>query len=374
MDVEELCQSIQAKVKSFEQRELSQMRQGAVLQRKLDDKVKEVEALRKQRGAEQEQAVRRLEEQRQVKTSANEDKFLEETQALQTDLQQRMEASRDRLAALDCSAVESQARRRKLEADISYWRESGQLLNAYDENPGRGAQAAAGDPGSGEEVAVLSAECDQVVAEMEALRCSCESLSDQLSEVQRFATSARSEEMRLRGRSAELEATIARAESGARQAQERAAASCQKEQALLADTQAIRARMEQEQRRIAGQSSPGASPEEVSYLRRKAEEQQRQMEKLQLERTRLQEALRRHADLPHREAAGAAKDVAVGEQADPFSEMVSWFAMLLFKSVLVRRFFCVHLAVLYSWLLFLLWWMSSGESLMPEPSTPLTGG
>lgn len=362
-DIEEMCRSIQARVRAFEQRELSQMRQGAILQRKLDTAEKELQEAERRRRSEDEEAVRRREEQRREQSSASEEKFLEETKALEAELHRGMEASRKREEELERSAREAQTKRRKLEADIAYWRHSGQLLlrESEAESPDGGARDTTTEAVGDEETQRLSAECEQMAAEIEAVQGSCQAMSEQLNEVQRLASSSRLEDTRLQARGAELEAAIARAESNARQAQERAVAAQQQEQALLAEIEAMQARIEQEARTSSHHVVSGASPEEVNHLKRKLADHQRTMDKLQLERTRLQEALRRHADLPHREAAGAGKELAVGGDADPFSEFVSWLAMLLFKSVLVRRFFCVHLGVLYSWILFLLWWMSTSS-------------
>lgn len=357
-DVEEMCRTIQARIRSMEQRELSQMRQGGILQRKVEALEKELLEVQRQREAQEEEASRRLEVEKKAQSSVSEGRFREEANALEAELEQFMNAAKAREEELDRNAREAQAKRRQVESDIAYWRHSGQVMLRENEKAERTAAAAVEAQEAEDEAAVVSAECEQITAEMTALHLSCESLFEQLSDMQRLATSAKMEETTLLGKISELEATVARAETGVKQAQERAAAARQQEEVLMAEVVAIQARGDQETR-IASQSAPGTNPEELNYLRRKLAEHQAQVDKLQLETQRLQDALKRHANLPHKEPAGASKDAAVGSDADPFSEMVSWFSMLLFKSVLVRRFFCVHLVVLYSWMLFLLWWMSS---------------
>merc|ERR1711972_195777 len=86
--------------------------------------------------------------------------------------------------------------------------------------------------------------------------------------------------------------------------------------------------------------------EEMRYLRRKVEERQKELDALQQERARLQGMLQRHTDIEaqHGDAGGAFGATETGNGPwKPLDEPMSRLVMLLFKSIFVRRFFCVHL-------------------------------
>merc|ERR1712232_625451 len=85
---------------------------------------------------------------------------------------------------------------------------------------------------------------------------------------------------------------------------------------------------------------------------------QRELTALRSQNSRLRASLAHHEDREGQKAATSATTTnttlqsGVAKPLDAFDEFADWASMMLFKSLLVRRFFCVHLAVLYSWLLF----------------------
>merc|ERR1712039_693963 len=136
------------------------------------------------------------------------------------------------------------------------------------------------------------------------------------------------------------------------------------EQELQASAAAVAAKMErqvQAVRQTSQASRPDGSGEETSYLHRRLEERKQEVAALMQENTRLHSALQRHTSSDSQHEGSSASSSSSGRRGPCFTldEPVTRFAMLLFKSNFVRRAFCVHLVILYSWLIFLLWYMSA---------------
>jgi len=170
-----------------------------------------------------------------------------------------------------------------------------------------------------------------------------------------MADAARAEEARQLQKTQALEAAVQKAEAAALEARNRASLEWQREQALKDEARALEAQMQQERQQVAQQVSAGAG-EEVTYLKRKKQERERELEQLQQEQTRLKAVLHRHTG-PREAQSNLRAEAGVSGTFAAFDNTVSHIVNQLFKSILVRRFFCVHLVVLYGWLFFLLWWM-----------------
>lgn len=263
-----------------------------------------------------------------------------------------MEAASRRECELERAIREAQERHQRVEVDLTFWHRSGQELLRCAQDDGNAAA----------EAATESNRCiEQRAAEIEVLRRSCEDLEARLPEVQKIADATRLQEEQLRRRSEQLEGAVSRAETAAASARNRAADLLQQEVALCGERDAFAARVQQEveaARRVV-QAADGDG-DEARYMKRRIQDKEREVCALEVEHSRLHTALQRHAGLE----GGNHIDPGMLEVVErgpcgPFDEIASWVAMQLFKSVLVRRAFCVHLAVLYSWILFLLWWMSN---------------
>lgn len=365
-DEEQLCQVLQAHARTLEQRELSQMRQGAVLQRKLDTAEQQLRELRQKRQVRREDAARRQQERQQAQTSETTRRSIQAARTLEAELNQRLEAAGQRAKELERSVEAAHSRHCQLEKDLSFWRSCGQQLLRRGQGGTPEAEGRATAAAASAEVAELRAKAVRLSAEAEALRQSCVDLSAQLPEVQRIADAARLQEAQLRSQNDALAETMAGIEAAAAKSREQAAAALRQEQVVHGETEALKARLDQERcAALQAAQQAGSSGEELAYLRKKLQERQQQVAALQLRGSQLQGMLQRHTGLEcqHSDTGGGVSmsEGGSGGLCRPLDEPASWFAMLLFKSIFVRRAFCVHLALLYSWLFFLLWYMSSRE-------------
>jgi len=90
------------------------------------------------------------------------------------------------------------------------------------------------------------------------------------------------------------------------------------------------------------------------------EERKKQVASQQQERQRTWTALQTHAGLAaFQKSNAAASDGLEDGILGTVDSQVSKIITLLFKSVFARRIFIAHIMLLHSWLLFLLWWMST---------------
>eukprot|EP00927_Polykrikos_kofoidii_P085153 TRINITY_DN9179_c0_g1_i1.p1 TRINITY_DN9179_c0_g1~~TRINITY_DN9179_c0_g1_i1.p1 ORF type:complete len:420 (+),score=111.85 TRINITY_DN9179_c0_g1_i1:167-1426(+) len=407
-EVEELCASLQAKTRSLEQREMSQMRQHTILQRKVDAAEQSCRECEQQRTQARDAARKRRKEPlgasgnaggggcadtpgfSDVARPAVADKAA--AQQLETELQKRLEEMAKEVAALEREVQAARSNRRQLEAMLSLDRRYAKELSAmqgdmtapvsiFEEvassdivaaDAAIDAKVAAAEERARDKKAMSS----QLAKQTAALRDNCDAMRERLAEVERMAENTRFQEQQLRSRNDELAAHCTAAET---RAAETVARRAEEERRLVA----FREGLEHAQAEVArlqapavsfavqgpatgaerdvetgnGASSGGADRrEELSYLRRKVEEREGTLCNLRSKNASLQAALRRHAST---EGAHRKKDEDVGDSlCGKFDETVSWMVMLLFKSILVRRFFIVHLALLYTWLFFILWWLS----------------
>lgn len=309
-----------------------------------------------------EAASQRASERRHAASSEGVRRCKEAARELEAELQDRWAASERRREELEDSLNDARARRQQLEKDLEFWRICGQELlrcahlEATVEVHSRAAVEA--------RVAELQTRSLQLQAEIEALQRSCQVLEARVPEVTRLTDSLRTEELQLRLRNADLEAAITVAESSAATARQRAAVDRQRELTLhdeIGELSAERERVVATQKDCVVATGGG---EELTYLTRKLQDRERDFGVLQRERERLQGLLGRYTGLDTQTSdPGSTGTLNSSEDGGgtlgPLSEVASWMAMALFKSALVRRAFCMHLAVLYSWLMFLLWYMSS---------------
>eukprot|EP00747_Dinoflagellata_sp_TGD_P166895 gnl/TRDRNA2_/TRDRNA2_190420_c0_seq1.p1 gnl/TRDRNA2_/TRDRNA2_190420_c0~~gnl/TRDRNA2_/TRDRNA2_190420_c0_seq1.p1 ORF type:complete len:377 (+),score=113.33 gnl/TRDRNA2_/TRDRNA2_190420_c0_seq1:63-1193(+) len=363
-DEEALCQVLQAHVRTLEQQELSQMRQGAILQRKFD------QAMEQRKSAQVQQELRRKEhaklrdERLRARDSEGNRDRSDAANALEAELQGRLEASSRTTMALEKQVREVQAERREVQEDLCFWRRCAQLLLAQQE----GSVAASEESRPDGQSAGLRIEAERLVTEDNALRRTCENLEVRLAEVDKIARAARSQELQLRMRNEKLASEVARAEAAAQEARTTAAAEWQKEQAARGEIEELEARLARSLQECselpAGNAAVSDSlsdgrAEELAYLRRKKTDKEQEVKQMQQQQSQLKAALQRHTGF---EVSQQAPELEQGSEGDTLlgalDEPVSRGVMMLFKSILVRRLFCVHLCVLYAWVLFLLWWMS----------------
>lgn len=359
-DAEALISVLQAHAKTLEQREIAQMRQGAILSRKLEAAEKELLEVRKehqQRLAElqqqqlEKQKAETVERARQRRASAKE---------LEHDLQQQLMSSIKREKQMEKEVRKALDEQSSIEADIRFWRCSSEELHrtfGLTSSPSRRASA-----GSSERLEGLQKDKAKLFAEFEAMKKTWEQLRQRRDEVDPSIPGYREEERRLSAQTEHLAAAVASAQQDAALALEQAAALSKEEAKTRKEVEALKAKS-------AAQDLADRSPDEVEegvghdnqelvYWNRKVEDKEHEVAALRRERDRLEGALSRHEG-PGSPSPSVRRDleVPVGK-CGAFDETVAWLATILFKSNLVRRAFCVHMAVLYCWLLFLLWWLS----------------
>ncbi|CAK9100992.1 unnamed protein product [Durusdinium trenchii] len=96
----------------------------------------------------------------------------------------------------------------------------------------------------------------------------------------------------------------------------------------------------------------GFGEEEIEYWRRKMQEKTAEVDRLGHEQKRLKALLLRSGSTDVAEYLST-------RGCGMLDETIGWFATSLFKSAFIRRAFCLHLFVLYTWIIFLLWWIST---------------
>jgi hypothetical protein len=357
-DEEELCRVLQAHARTLEQREMSQMRQGAILQKKLDTVEQQLRELRQRQEVDREEAARALRNKQQAQSTESDQRVKEAARVLEMELQQSLESSQREAKDVERNLKATLARRNQLQSDLDYWRRCAQELL----QEGSREQASAKET---DEVAArvqeLRQHSTQMSSEVDNLRRSCNGFGDQISELEKIADATRVEEVQVQQRNQALRASIGELEVETSRTRARAAAELRREQALRDDIASLGVQLLREQEAYAQHAASGSS-EEVAYLRRKVEEKEKEAGQLQQEQSRLQAALQRHAGPAIHQRQEPGLDSDFSGACGAFDETVSRFVTLLFKSICVRRLFCGHLLVLYSWLFFLLWWMSGGAN------------
>jgi len=380
---EESIAKLQAQARALEQREISQMRQGAMLQRKYDAASEQLRERQKSREAvqqksklildERRQESERLQrERRQVQTSERDRRCKKAKDALEMELHGRLEVAGKNVAALERGIRSARTRRREFQTDLAYWRGCAQALLHDDAPSNRSTPPDAAVPATAEgRAAEVTERSEQLVSKTEALKQSRCSLDVRLVEVREMARTARSREVKLHAQNETLATAVSRAEASTTRAREEVAAERRREQeALLEAERADRA--EQADRDLHELSPDADASVQTDHLRRKVAEQETRIRAIRTEQARLQAAVQRHAGVETKPNSDVLESVEPN-RCRAFDEFVSWVSTLLFRSILVRRFFCIHLVVLYSWLLFLLWYMGSMEhALAPGSSAFLT--
>jgi len=274
----------------------------------------------------------------------------------------------------------AQGKRGNLQTELDFWRRCGhELLQDSEREQSLAEDTAA----SADRVKELRNDSSRLASEVAALRRSCSGLEKQIEEVEKIAHASVLEEAQVQQRCQALKLSIADVEAVASKSQEQAVAELQQEQirfqilamrsrlsnwclltqALRSEAVALEEQLLRDKQALA-QRETSASIEEVTYLRRKFQEREKEVAQLQQEHNRLQSALHRHAGpaIQQREEPGLDSNYSGSWGA--FDETVSKGVTMLFKSIFVRRLFCGHLFLLYSWLFFLLWWMSGGAITM----------
>eukprot|EP00450_Noctiluca_scintillans_P023315 CAMPEP_0194532662 /NCGR_PEP_ID=MMETSP0253-20130528/70284_1 /TAXON_ID=2966 /ORGANISM="Noctiluca scintillans" /LENGTH=428 /DNA_ID=CAMNT_0039378133 /DNA_START=118 /DNA_END=1405 /DNA_ORIENTATION=- len=346
-----------AAARVLEQRELSQMRHHAILQRRLDATQEECRKLRQQH------EQRRLQQSSEVSRRSQ-----EEVSLLQVGLSKRLAESESRANALEHEVSEERARYVDLQNSISLWRDCAQKLVRLDQDANHATEPVVSHPEVSVRAAQFHAQCQEVAAETEVLRRSCGDFKDQFIEIEKLAVTARAQDDRLRRSNAELEKAIDRVEACALHTQREVASLKRRQEEVVAQTDVLRQRTDGEMRAMsfAGEVS---CVEEVTYLRRKVQDNRHNVDDLMRERGRLNAALIRHTpDTAPGAVPGLDDDRGCWGALDT---QVSRMVTLLFKSVFARRLFCVHMLILYNWLVFVLWWMATIDE-APQVSDEVT--
>merc|ERR1719311_1009416 len=102
----------------MEQREMSQMRQGAILQRKLDATEQQLREVRQRRDLHREEADRARLKKQQAEDLESDQRCKETARVLETELQQRLEVARHEAQTLEKSVRSAQAHRIQLQSDV----------------------------------------------------------------------------------------------------------------------------------------------------------------------------------------------------------------------------------------------------------------
>jgi len=264
----------------------------------------------------------------------------------------------------------ARAPRVRLESDTDWWRICAQELLASDPAASSSISSPPGtaaDTSDGPSVKI-QADTARLVAQAVSLRTTCADLHARLPEVERVAAVAQQELDELQQSNQELARSSAHAEASSAEATQCTQNHLSSKASLLEEASSQRVALTNSIRVTAGVPVRAISVDdgtENKRLQRKVEEKQRELTALRSQNSRLRASLAHHEDLEGQKAATSATTTnttlqsGVAKPLDAFDEFADWASMMLFKSLLVRRFFCVHLAVLYSWLLFLLWWLSS---------------
>lgn len=361
-DEDEVCEMLQGHVRSLEQREMSQMRQGAILQRKVDSAEESLRQARLERRRASEKAKRHNQERAAARSKTGKQRSDVAARTLEAELSDRLGATNRRREACDKSVKAAQLERGKLNSDLSFWRRCARELMR--ESKKLAEQSAPHvEPQGVETVVELESRSKHLATQANSLRESCAVTGASLAEIEKIAEAAQQEERQLRTRNADLGAAADAAKAETARIRLEAEAEAQRQRKTQTEIADLQAQVDREKGLAisSGVGLPAArDSEELAYLQRKVEEREREVAHLRQEKGRLSNAVQRHAGLD----VGSSKvdkyglDSVVGGRCGALDDTVSKLVTLLFKSILMRRFFTVHLVVLYSWILFLLWWMS----------------
>jgi len=301
-------EELKAQIRSLEQHELSQMRQGAILQ----CKVEEAEMRHKE-------LQRDLEARRaQVLQDQQEEEMRREQEAmvhLEENLQKRLEELRVRELEVEQSMRSEQQRKTYLEEEVHYWRSCGQALVK------RAGGETAPPVERNKETSKHEAE---LTMEIQAMEVQGSELRLRIKEMERMVAMSRAQEVDLMTKNQTLQQSLALAQQAFAASQAKAASL----QVELQKVEAVKPAVSPEA------VEEGLSHEEVEYWRRKKQEKTLEVDRLSREQQRLKALLLR---------SGATTDVSEylsTRGCGTLDETISWFATSLFKSAFIRRAFC----------------------------------
>lgn len=299
-------EELKAEIRRLEQQQLAQMRQGAILQSKLE------EAQRQQRELQQDLKARYA----QVLKDQQEEQMRREQEAmarLEEDLQKRLEELRTREVELEKSLRSEQTRKNDLDDEVHYWRSCGHALLKRT---------------GGQETEVLEEAAKKEIdlqVEMKALEAQGSELRSRIKEVERMVALGRAQEVELVTKNQGLLHCVALAQQKQVASQTKAASL----QVELQKVEAVKTAVSPEA------IEEGSGQEEVEYWRRKKQDKALEVERLSHEERRLKALLLRSG-------AADVTEYLSTRGCGMLDESISWFATSLFKSAFIRRAFCVH--------------------------------
>eukprot|EP00439_Symbiodinium_sp_Y106_P038412 s484_g4.t1 len=234
----EMAAALQAQIRNLEQAELSQMRQGAQLQLRLEAAQRQLQELAKA-----------AEAQRQAQVEYLQAEEAEAVRSLQGELQLQLEALLRREKEAEALQRKEAARNQRLDEEVRYWKNCGLILR----------RKQAGDL----EVPRESEAGPQVAMEIEALRAQARELRMQIKEMERLAASGRAQEVDLIAKNQTMAHSISMAEAAAKASREKATS-------LRAELQ--EAKLSEDLPQVSGSLRPeeveeGLGVEEVEYWR-----------------------------------------------------------------------------------------------------------
>lgn len=348
---EALCIQLQGRVKEMEQHEIGQMRQAAILQRKVEEAEKGLRELTHQLRAEQESlqegAEKQLKEQLDAKTSSKEEK----RRAVEKEFEDLLRQEKNQSVSIEQSLREARNAREKVRGSLTLWKDRAQRLL---QKPDEGLEKL--KDSQQVQSTLLREECNVLQNQRKQAQDTCTSLEQQLVDVRKIADSARQEDDALRLRAESLEESLGRVQASLKESQERQQAEEKLAQAANGDLQSLEAAYKQKMQ-WAQQSEISTGNEQISFLRRKATEKKAEVERLQCDKASLLKALQRHRAVGGADSRDVERISLVHSRAgmlDAIDKPLADITTILFKSIFVRRVFCVHLVVLYTWVLFLI--------------------
>ncbi|CAK9102060.1 unnamed protein product [Durusdinium trenchii] len=236
-------EELQAQVRSLEQRELAQMRQGAILQCKLE----EAELKHKDLAAEVEDRRARVREEQQEQRMRRQQEALAR---VEKDLQRRLEELRTRELEFEKSLKQEQSKKDSLEDEVQYWRSCGQALlrraGTLKESVSQHQESRHTD----------------LQVEMKAMDAQAVELRSRVKEVERMVANGRAQEVEMMTKTQGLLHSLSQAEQSL-------AASQAKVASLQAELQQAEAR---KPRASLEDVEKGFGEEEIEYWRRKMQE------------------------------------------------------------------------------------------------------
>jgi len=214
-DEQALCEVLQTQVRSLERQELTQMRQGAVLQRKFDALEQQLRDARQQHQARLSNAAQRSHKRREARSSESLRCLSHAARVLEAELQTRWDEAARREQELAQRVRRGGARRVELQGDLGLWRRCGRgLLRRARPEP---------EP-------VLEDGPPQ--AEVEALRQGRLGLEQRLPELERITEAARQRQQQLYVQAEGLAASLCEAEAATLVARERQVSARRRESEL----------------------------------------------------------------------------------------------------------------------------------------------